>query len=142
MTDNPVLTGFLVGQVAADAVLGPMEQMSARAHGVALANESYRNQREVMEILEDQVVELTTRLNETYRALVAEQAHAKGQAAMLSAYRAQHPDSPLRRDSGKRFKDGDIKTAATLIFEQAHDAHIAQYGARVGITDPTEVRAD
>jgi hypothetical protein len=140
--DNPVLTGFLVGQVAADAVLGPMEQMSARAHGVALANESYRNQREVMEILEDQVVELTTRLKEAHRALVAEQAHAKGLDAMVRAYITNHPDSPLRRDSGKRYKDGDVKSASRLIFEQAHDAHIAKYGAQVGIADPTEVRAD
>jgi hypothetical protein len=35
-----------------------------------------------------------------------------------------------------------MKTAGRLIFEQAHDAHIEQYGAQVGISDPTEVRAD
>jgi hypothetical protein len=139
MTDNPILTGLLVGQTVVDGFFAPLEQQAAFENGHAQAQAAANSTRIN---LETQILALQKRLNETYRALVGEQAHAHGQAAMLKALKDQHPDSPLWRDSGKRYKDGDVKPAIALIFEQAHDAHIAKYGAQVGIIDPTELRAD
>lgn len=155
MSDNPILTGLLVGQVAADTLrIGEQERALVEASGAKsalrremtdqvnrMAADSIGIAAQVI-TLHQQIQTLQNQLGETRRALVAEQAHAKGLDAMVRAYSAQHPDSPLRRDSGQRYKDGDVKTAAALIFEQAHDAHIAKYGAQVGIADPTEVRAD
>jgi hypothetical protein len=51
---------------------------------------------------------------------------------------ATHPQSPLVVDSGKRFKDGDIKTKGRLIYEATFDRILR--GA--GIADPTKHRAD
>ena len=144
--DNPVLTGLLVGQTVVDGYFGPLERQAAYEDGHAQARLAHvqsevasRRQRNTLEL---EIFELQKRLNETYRALVVEQAHAHGLNAMVKALKAQHPDSPLFRDSGQRYKDGDVKSAAALIFERVHDAHIMKHGAQVGITDPTEVRAD
>jgi hypothetical protein len=71
-------------------------------------------------------------------ALLVKTAHAEGYKAQKDAYMAAHPQSPLRGDSGKRFKDGDIKTRGRLIYEAAHDRILRE----AGITDPTKHRAD
>lgn len=58
--------------------------------------------------------------------------------AARDAYMEQHADSPLLRDSGKRFKDGDVKTNARLIFEAAFD----KKGRELGISNPAALRVD
>ena len=65
-------------------------------------------------------------------------AHAEGLAAQTKAYREMHPDSPLRADSGKRYKDGDIKRKIALIYEAAFDAT----AKKLGISNPASRRAD
>ncbi len=71
-------------------------------------------------------------------ALAIKTARADGLAAMNKAYAEAHPDSPLRADSGKRYKDGDIKRKITLIFEAAFDAS----AKNLGISNPASRRAD
>jgi len=52
---------------------------------------------------------------------------------------AQHPDSPLLADCGKRFKEsGNAKLKLRLIFEAAFDAK----GREMGITNPADRRVD
>ena len=65
-------------------------------------------------------------------------AHAAGLEAQRDAFLAQHPDSPLLQDSGKRFKDGDVKTRVRLLYKRAHDAR----GRELGISDPAACRID
>jgi len=71
-------------------------------------------------------------------ALAVKTAHAEGATAMFHALTKQHPDSPLLVDSGKRYKDGDIKRKIRLIYEAAHDACLA----KMGIANPASCRAD
>tara|TARA_R110002012_G_scaffold102188_1_gene241701 strand:- start:1692 stop:2048 length:357 start_codon:yes stop_codon:yes gene_type:complete len=64
--------------------------------------------------------------------------HIAGLEAARAAYMKQHNDSPLLRDSGKRFKDGDAKTNARLIYERAFD----EKGRQIGISNPVARRVD
>lgn len=61
-----------------------------------------------------------------------------GRDAQMTAFMAQHPDSPLLADSGRRFRDGDPKTKSRLIFEANFDAKARE----LGITNPAEHRLD
>ncbi|MBP2309718.1 hypothetical protein GBZ48_18380 [Azospirillum melinis] len=67
------------------------------------------------------------------------QMEAEGRLAQFDAFAAQHPDSPLMADSGKRFKSGKIKTKARLIYEAAFDAHGRN---KLGISNPADRRVD
>ena len=71
-------------------------------------------------------------------ALAVKNAHAEGATAMYKAMKATHPQSPLLVDTGKRFKDGNIKNKATLIYEGTFDRILRE----AGIADPTRHRAD
>ena len=64
--------------------------------------------------------------------------HIAGLEAARAAYMKQHPDSPLLRDSGQRFRDGDVKTNARLVYERAFD----EEGRRIGIEEPAKSRQD
>lgn len=88
--------------------------------------------------LESQVANLKAQLAAAQLALAVEKAHAEGYKAQKDAFMATHPQSPLVTDSGKRFKDGDIKTRGRLIYEATFDRILR--GA--GIADPTKHRAD
>jgi hypothetical protein len=71
-------------------------------------------------------------------ALAVKTADAEGAVAMYQAMKAAHPQSPLLADTGKRFKDGDSKTKARLIYEATHDRILRE----AGIADPAKHRAD
>ena len=81
---------------------------------------------------------LQKQLAETQRALESELMHAAGLEAQRTAYMEQHKDSPLLQDSGKRFRDGDVKTKARLIYEAAFDAK----GREIGVENPDKRRED
>ena len=70
--------------------------------------------------------------------LELEAMRAAGLEAQLKAMLAQHQDSPLRADSGKRYKDGNVKTKGRLIYEAAFDAKARE----MGITNPADRRQD
>lgn len=61
-----------------------------------------------------------------------------GIQAQRDAMIKHHPDSPLLRDSGKRFKDGNVKTNLRLHFEAGFD----RAGRELGISDPVAHRQD
>lgn len=71
------------------------------------------------------------------RAYQAEMVVA-GRDAQLDAMEAAHTNSPLLADSGKRFKDGDVKSKLRLIFEAAFDAK----AKAMNITNPVKWRED
>jgi hypothetical protein len=71
-------------------------------------------------------------------ALAVKTAHAEGLEAHKTAFINAHPQSPVRADSGKRYKDGSIKTKGRLIYEAAHDRILRE----AGIADPAKHRAD
>lgn len=58
--------------------------------------------------------------------------------AQMLAFVAQHPDSPLCADSGQRFKNGDIKSEAWLVWEAAFDASLKNFG----VINPSARRVD
>jgi hypothetical protein len=55
-------------------------------------------------------------------ALAKQVAHSAGLDAYLTAFKTAHKGSPVLADSGKRFKDGRIKTVGRIAYEKAHDA--------------------
>ena len=87
---------------------------------------------------EAEVVQLRQRVRELELALAVQEAHAGGLRAQKTALRQAHPNSPLWADSGRRFNDGDVKTQATLIYEQEFDRILR--GRR--ISNPEKHRAD
>ena len=70
--------------------------------------------------------------------LLVEKAHTEGLGAQIRGFVAVHPNSSERNDSGKRYKDGDIKKVSRLRYETVFDAFLKQKG----IADPTKHRAD
>lgn len=88
--------------------------------------------------LTDENANLKAQLAAAQLALAVEKAHAEGLEAHKTAFINAHPQSPVRADSGKRFKDGDIKTKGRLIYEGTFDRILR--GA--GIADPAKHRAD
>lgn len=88
--------------------------------------------------LEAQVANLQAQLAAAQLALAVEKAHAEGLEAHKTAFINAHPQSPVRADSGKRYKDGSIKTKGRLIYEATFDRILR--GA--GIADPAKHRAD
>ena len=61
----------------------------------------------------------------------AHAAHAEGVTALFQGFKAAHPDSPMLRD-------GDVKTAGRIRYEEAFDAFLAAKK----IADPARYRAD
>jgi chitodextrinase len=71
--------------------------------------------------------------------LTVEKANAGAYEAWVRAFIAQHPDSPLRADSGKRFKaTGNVKTKGRLVYEAAFDTTLRE----MGIANPVSRRAN
>lgn len=82
---------------------------------------------------------LEARIAEADLALLVKTAHAEGLTAFLDAFKAANPDSPVLRDSGKRYKkSGNVKTVGRIRYEAAHDAFLIGKG----IADPTRHRVD
>lgn len=88
--------------------------------------------------LTDENANLKAQLAAAQLALAVKKAHAEGLEAHKTAFINAHPQSPVRADSGKRFKDGDIKTKGRLIYEGTFDRILR--GA--GIADPAKHRTD
>ncbi len=88
--------------------------------------------------LTDENANLKAQVANLQLALLVKTAHAEGATAMYKAMKTTHPQSPLLVDTGKRFKDGDVKNKATLIYEGTFDRILRE----AGITDPTRHRAD
>ena len=129
-----------------DAIAGMWQGTAWRlkARSNHLANEAAEweeNARQWMnhsKMLDAQVANLQAQLAAAQLALVQKTAHAEGSLAMYRAMKAIHPQSPLLADSGKRYKDGDVKTKASLIYEATFDRICRE----AGIADPTKHRAD
>ena len=88
--------------------------------------------------LTDENANLKAQLAAAQLALAVKTADAEGLEAHKAAFIKAHPQSPMRAVSGKRYKDGNIKSVGRLIYEAAFDRILR--GA--GITDPTKHRAD
>ena len=83
------------------------------------------------------VVELQQQVTQLIHDLKVEACDARGRRAQVDAFKNQHPDSPLMRDTGKRYKkSGNIKEVVRIIYEQAFDEAARQRG----IANPEEVR--
>lgn len=87
----------------------------------------------------DMLTTARRRIAELEDALAISKASHAGSSAQVKAFIAQHPDSPLRADSGKCYKDGDMKRRITLIYEAAFDAALSKI---LGISNPASRRAD
>lgn len=87
---------------------------------------------------QDRIRELEQKVLDLELALLVKTAHAEGLSAMTAGYKAAHPDSPERRDSGKRYSDGDVKTVGRIRYESAFDGFLN--GKR--IANPAQYRAN
>ena len=106
---------------------------------IANRNEAaFRAERDKCKRWQVHSAKLEARIAELEDALLIKTAVHTGCLAQLKAFGAQHPDSPLMIDSGKRYKDGDIKRRVTLICEDAFDAALI----KVGIKNPSSRRVD
>ena len=82
--------------------------------------------------------ELEAQLAALKDELAVEKAHSAGLEAQTMAFAKECPNCNLMADSGKRYKDGDIKRKARLIYEAAFDAT----AKKLGISNPASRRAD
>jgi hypothetical protein len=120
------------------------EYMAQRAEAsveaiIAEANAKIADAQAIITQTENQNAALEARIRELDDALAVQKAHAGGLEAQVKAFVAQHPDSPLRADSGLRFiKTGNTKSKARLIYEGAFDAILRGFG----IQDPSGRRAN
>jgi len=122
--------------------LGTINRLNSEARR---ANSVIDQANENIEILNRRVVEkngrialLESRIAELELALLIKQAHAEGLTAMVKAYSSSHPNSPMKADTGKRFKSGAIKTAGQLEYATAFDVFLSTKG----IANPQIHRAD
>ncbi len=75
---------------------------------------------------------MTARIAELELRLRIANARSSANLAMASAFRGEHPDSPLLGDSGERFRCGDRKTRSRRVWEDAFDRALRT----AGIADP------
>ena len=115
-----------------------------KARSNHLANEAAEweeNARQWMnhsKMLDAQVANLQAQLAAAQLALAVKTADAEGLEAHKAAFIKAHPQSPVRADSGKRYKDGNIKSVGRLIYEATFDRILRE----AGIADPAKHRAD
>ncbi len=109
-----------------------MAGAAARANYAAGSNariaERYRDS---MEAWRTHAKELERRVADLELALAVAQAREEADDVLLAEWKALFPQSPLRRMVGK-FRDGQPKTSATIIWENAFDAA----ARKRGITNP------
>jgi hypothetical protein len=98
----------------------------------------YRELRAMYDGMKRRCDDANARIAELELALAVEKAHAAGMKAWKDAFKAAHPNSPVQADSGKRFKDRDVKTVGRLAYEAAFDRILRD--AR--ISNPEKYRAD
>ena len=110
-----------------------------RNHGIAEQNARAADQAEAKaKGWYERAMKLEARITELEGKLKLEEMISAGRKAQVDEMKKQHADSPLMADSGKRFKDGDMKTELRLIYEQAFDAK----GREMGIANPADRRQD
>jgi hypothetical protein len=127
-----------VARIWQDASYQLMQQSSGHAENASAWAKNAREWKAHALQLTDENANLKAQLAAAQLALAVKTAHAEGLLAQKDAFVATHPQSPLVADSGKRYKDGDIKTKGRLIYEATFDRILR--GA--GIADPTKHRAD
>ena len=109
----------------------------------ANANIDYANR--VIAERNDEIARLREELNARNKEVqdfrlqaIVEMAGGEGQKAMFKAMKQAHPTSPMLADSGKRFKDGNVKHKAFLLYEEAFDRIIRDHQ----IANPETYRAN
>ncbi len=120
------LTGMAIGKARQMA-----NRASAYADALEEANQNIRDQNLT-------IATLRRELAETRLEFLVKEAHAEGLKAQLDGMKAAHANTPMLMDSGRRYKDGDIKTKSRLSYEATFDRILRD--AR--ISDPTKYRAD
>ncbi|WP_431270785.1 hypothetical protein [Dankookia sp. P2] len=70
--------------------------------------------------------------------MAVQQADVAGLRAVVGTFKQTHPNSHLLADTGRRFKDGDVKSQATLVYEKAFDTKARE----LGIQNPEQHRVD
>ena len=128
MSDGIYLGGMIRNHRIAEANAQAADEASAQARAWAAHAKK----------LEGKNSELQARIAELEGQLIAAQMHAAGRGDVIAAFAEQHPNSPLLADSSQRFKDGDVKTKARRIYEQAFDAK----GRELGLANPAQYRQD
>jgi hypothetical protein len=103
-----------------------------------IARENNENARQWMERAQAFEAELAKTKALLENKLMSEAGFRASQKALKDALRISAPRHPLISDSGKRYKDGDIKDGASLIYMQAFDAK----GRELRIENPEKRRAD
>lgn len=88
-----------------------------------------------MDALQQEVLNLNVEL-------VKRTADAEGTYAMFLDMKAACPDSPTLRDSGKRYKDGSVKSAGRLVYEATFDRIVTESQDPRIEADPRRFRAD
>ncbi|MFH5926658.1 hypothetical protein [Roseomonas xinghualingensis] len=104
------------------------------ANAMTALNQANANIRTLNRLVEGK----NARIAELEDALAVALADAAGAFAQYAAFKAEHAASPLFADSGRRFKDGRVKSRIRLIFERAFDASLAA----AGIANPAARRND
>lgn len=115
-------------RAAADHNLAELDQ--------ANANIDYLNR--VTGQQQAQIAALQARITAMATQVALAEADAAGARAQVRAFNEAHPDSNLRVDSGRRYRDGDVKRVSTLVYEAAFDAKARE----LGISNPEQHRAD
>jgi uncharacterized protein (DUF3084 family) len=115
--------------------VGSLQEANATIHRLnGLIDQWDRAVKQRDAIIEDQ----KARIAGLELALASKTAHGLGLEAYLAMFKAAHPGSPVLADSGKRYKNGAVKTAGAIAYEQTFD----RYGAEKRITNFKQYRAD
>ena len=131
-----ILTGSLIrSSAAASQAQQRARNADETATGMAVVGMGLAA---IVEKERQELAEARARIAELELALLVKTAHAEGLTARVKGFIAAHPDSPERRDTGKRYKDGDTKTVGIARYEAAFDAFLRDKG----IATPTKHRAD
>ena len=59
-------------------------------------------------------------------SLVKKTAHGEGATAYLSAFKQSNPANPALTDSGRRYKDGQVKSTGRMAYEAVYDRILAE----------------
>lgn len=111
---------------------------------VAAGNQNFADAQSVIQRANNTIDRLNARalvaeaeLTRVRDMLVIAQCNIEGLVAQRTAFKTQHPNSPLMGESGHRFQsDGVMKPVVRLIFERAFD----NKGAELKISNPASRR--
>lgn len=122
--------GLLVGQLRA--------QNENYADAIASLNQANAT----IEFLNDHVRVQADQIADLQRQLAIAHAESHARMAQVTAMNQAHPDSPLLKDSGHRFRSprfaGRMKTVLRRIYEHAFDSD----ADKAGLHNPSSIRLD